>query len=150
MGSPSEQRALRLDDRRVQDLQSIQWQVINFWQQKETLPKELKELANPIASFIVPIDPEFEKGLTYEYYVKSDLTFELCATFSKPIPQGWREYSNGGAIPYSEKDIAVSSYPYPGVSGVNESWSHEAGRTCFTRTIDKDIYAPYPKTDIVR
>lgn len=149
MGSPAKQRMLRLDDRRISDLQSIQYSVINYWQQKEKLPATLAELSNPISSFYVPVDPEFEKGLNYEYVVKGDLTFELCATFALPIPKGWREYSNGGGIMpmYAEKDIAVSSYPYPG-GGTNESWSHEAGRTCFERTIDKDIYPPYPKTDI--
>ena len=145
MGSPKSQRLLRLDDRRVQDLQSIQYAVINFWQQKEKLPANLAELSNPISSYAVPVDPEFEKGLVYEYTVKSALSFELCATFALPIQKGWREYSSGGVMPmYSEKDIAVSSYPYPG-GGVNESWSHETGRTCFERTIDPEIYPPFNK-----
>lgn len=153
MGSPSEQRALRLDDRRIQDLQSIQGQIIYHWQQKERLPASLAELSNPLSGFIVPPDPEFAKGLTYEYQVKSELTFELCATFAKPLPEGWREYSNG-AVPYygdyASKEIAVSSYPYPGTSGINDSWDHEEGRTCFERTIDKDLYPPFPKGDVVR
>ena len=34
--------------------------------------------------------------------------------------------------------------PYGG-AGTNESWDHSEGRTCFSRTIDKDIYPPYPK-----
>ncbi|MEK7140208.1 MAG: hypothetical protein AAB815_00315, partial [Patescibacteria group bacterium] len=65
--------------------------------------------------------------------------------FALPIPKGWREYSNGGVIPMpylgSEKDVSMS-YPYPS-GGTNESWAHEAGRTCFERTIDKDIYPPF-------
>ena len=46
-------------------------------------------------------------------------------------------------MPYlgSEKDVSMS-YPYPS-GGTNESWAHEAGRTCFERTIDKDIYPPF-------
>ena len=149
IGSPTKQRQLRLDDRRVNDLQTIQYQVINHWQQKEKLPADLKELANPLSGFSLPVDPEFEKGKSYEYAVKDKMTFELCATFGQPIPKGWREYSNGGGVfptmapIYYEKDSAVS-YPYPG-GGVNESWDHEAGRTCFSRTIDKDMYPPYPK-----
>lgn len=144
IGSPKMQRALRFDDRRIQDLQSIQWQVINYWQQKEKLPENLSELANPISSYMVPVDPEFSKGIKYEYATKGPLSFELCATFSEAMPKGWVEYSGGGAypMPFSGRDVAVS-YPYPG--GVNESWDHQAGRTCFTRTIDKDLYPPYPK-----
>lgn len=153
MGSPNTQRLLRFDDRRIQDLQSIQYQIINYWQQKEKLPEKLSDLSNPIAGFYLPVDPDFEKGINYEYMVKDKLTFDLCATFALPIPKGWNEYSSGGVMPMMpiyEKgiDTAVSSYPYPGPSGVNDSWDHEAGRTCFTRTIDKDIYPPYPKPQV--
>lgn len=150
IGSPMKQRLLRLDDRRVSDLQNIQYQIINYWQQKEKLPADLKELANPLSGYSLPVEPEFEKGKTYEYNVKSPLKFELCATFSLPIPKGWMEYGGGGIspMPYYEgnygRDVSTSSYPYPG-SGTNESWDHQAGRTCFERTIDKDIYPPYPK-----
>lgn len=150
IGSPMKQRLLRLDDRRIGDLQNIQYQIINFWQQKEKLPADLKELANPLSGYSLPVEPEFEKGKTYEYIVKGPLTFELCATFSLPIPKGWREYGGGGIspMPYIDygygKDVATSSYPYPG-AGTNESWDHQEGRTCFARTIDKDIYPPYPK-----
>lgn len=147
IGSPMKQRLLRLDDRRMGDLQNIQYQVINYWQQKEKLPKDLKELSNPLSGYSLPVPPEFEKGEKYEYTVKGPLTFELCATFALPMPRGWREYGGGygGGFPMIsyERDTSIS-YPYPG-AGSNESWDHQAGRTCFTRTIDKDIYPPYPK-----
>ncbi len=146
MGSPAEQRKLRLDDRRVNDLSGMQYQIINYWQQKEKLPETLEELKNPISGVTLPVPPEFEKGEKYEYNVldAKALKFELCATFSLPMPKGWREYSNGGIYPMPMYDKAVSvSYPYPGSGGVNDSWDHEAGRTCFERTIDKDIYPPY-------
>jgi hypothetical protein len=158
MGSPMKQRLLRLDDRRVQDLQNIQWQVISYWQQKEKLPAVLRDVANPISGYSLPVDPEFEKGKVYEYNIKDEkkLTFELCADFSLPIPQGWQEYKNyykGGIAPMmGTTDVATSPeavsnmmYPYPYPSGVNDSWDHQTGRTCFERTIDKDLYPPYPK-----
>lgn len=148
MGSPAKQRLLRLDDRRIGDLQNIQYQIINFWQQKEKLPQDLPELADPLSGYSLPVPPEFEKGEKYEYSVLSPLKFELCATFALPMPKGWREYSKGVMpMPYMEspgRDVAVS-YPYPYPGGVNESWDHQAGRTCFERTIDKDLYPPYPK-----
>ena len=153
MGSPFKQRQLQLDDRRVQDLQSIQYQVINYWQQKEQLPTDLKTLANPISQYSLPVDPEFDKGNVYEYNIKDNkkLTFELCATFSLPMPKGWQEnYYGGGIRPMAVAgDVATSNVtapaiaPYP--SGVNDSWDHQAGKTCFERTIDKDLYPPYPK-----
>ncbi|MCX6751684.1 MAG: DUF5671 domain-containing protein [Candidatus Nomurabacteria bacterium] len=147
MGSPAKQRLLRLDDRRVNDLQSIQYQVINYWQQKEKLPTKLSDLSNPMTGYSLPVDPEFAKGNTYEYIPKEKLKFELCATFALPMPKGWREYSNGGRImPMIASDVKETSsisYPYPG--GINESWDHQTGRTCYERTIDKDIYRPFPK-----
>lgn len=145
IGTPGTQRSLRLDERRIQDLQSIQYQVINYWQQKERLPIALSDLANPLSGFSVPVDPEFEKGKNYEYSVKNNLTFELCADFILPIPKGWRE-SGSYATPIPMMDTNVSStYPYPASGGTNESWDHQAGRACFERTIDKDIYPPFPK-----
>lgn len=143
IGSPKEQRAWRLDERRVQDLQSIQWQVINYWQQKESLPESLQAMNNPISSFMTPVDPEFEKGLVYEYKKTAAMTFELCATFSAVMPEGWQEIQGWGGMPFSAREVAVDmAYPYPGGTG-NDSWKHDAGRTCFSRTIDPDIYPPY-------
>lgn len=151
IGTPKMQRMWRFDDRRVQDLQSIQWQIIYYWQQKEALPATLATLADPISSYIVPVDPEFDKGLVYEYAITGELSFELCATFSAEMPQGWQENSYGRQpMPYQMmeggKDMAMS-YPYPGGTN-NDSWDHDIGRTCFPRTIDPDIYPPYPKPDL--
>ncbi len=144
IGTPWKQRDLRLDDKRMQDLQSIQYQVITYWQQKEHLPEKLTDLSNALSGYAVPVDPQFEKGKTYEYAVKGPLTFELCADFNLPIPKGWREYKGyGGVMPMMASDVAVSSYPTEG--GMNQSWEHGVGRTCFERTIDKDIYPPFPK-----
>ena len=145
MGSPAKQRMLRLDDRRVSDLQSIQYGVINYWQQKEKLPVDLKILANPLTGYSLPVPPEFNKGEKYEYKVIGPMKFELCGTFSLPMQKGWVNSPYGGAVvPMSDK--GVTSTPAVPVGGVNESWNHEIGRTCFERTIDKDIYPPFSKT----
>lgn len=145
VGSPAQQRLMRFDERRVQDLQSIQSQVVTYWQQKEVLPKSLDDLKDPLVGYNIPRDPEFESGKEYEYFVKSKLTFELCATFALPMPEGWLE-SKGGIEPIMyREDGSVSSYPYPGPFGTNESWDHEEGRACFERTIDTDIFQPYSK-----
>ena len=145
MGGPGSQRKLRLDQKRIEDLQSIQYQVINFWQQKEKLPVSLDELKNPIANYIVPQDPEFQKGLAYEYVKVSDKKFQLCATFTLPIPKGYVEGSGvyGGVMPVKDVSTSPVSVPYPG--GINDSWDHQTGRTCFDREIDPEIYPPYPK-----
>lgn len=148
MGSPANQRLSRLDDRKISDLQSIQYQIINYYQQKEVLPKELKDLVNPLTGYYLPVSPEIEKGVTYDYKVidAKKLTFSLCTTFNLSIKKGWVENTNGGGIALYDKDVAVPVSPY--VGGVNESWSHEAGYTCFERTIDKDIYPPFEKQNL--
>lgn len=152
MGSPMQQRKLRMDDKRVGDLQNLQYQVINYWQQKEKLPENLEALVSPLTGASLPTPPEMEKGEKYEYAVKSPTTFELCATFALPMPKGWQEYGGrvygggwGGPI---MSEVAVPPMG-PGF-GVNESWDHQAGRTCYERTIDPDLYPPFPKPTTTR
>lgn len=147
MGSPKTQRMLRLDERRVSDLQNMQYQVINYWQQKEKLPVDLKALSNPLTGYSLPIPPEFEKGEVYEYKASGPLKFELCATFSLPMQKGWRDTggSYSGFMPIEKSMSDTVSFP---AGGTNESWNHEIGKACFERTIDKDIYPPFSKTNV--
>lgn len=142
MGSPTKQRAWRLDEQRINTLQNIQSQVINYWQQKEKLPQNLVELSNPISGYSIPVDPEFEKGYSYEYKITDKLSFQLCATFSEDMPQGWQENNYNRIMSITDKSgIPNSIEPYS--FGVNNSWVHGVGHTCFKRTIDTDIYPPY-------
>ncbi len=154
MGSPAKQRLLRLDDKRLTDLQGLQYQIINYWQQKEKLPTELSVLSNSMTGFSLPVPPEFAKGEKYEYRIvdSSKLSFELCADFALPIPKGWREgqnYNNiTGPSTYNGASIVDkgmnTSIAVP-TGGINEIWDHQSGRTCFVRVIDKDIYPPIKK-----
>ncbi len=145
IGTPSYQRALRLDQKRLEDLQNIQSQVITYWQQKEKLPETLNEMIDPLNNWqVIPKDPKFEKGQNYEYRKIAELEFELCAVFEKPIPEGWQE--SGGSYPMPMYDMAVKSEisarpGYPGAQ--NQNWDHQEGRTCFNRKIDKELYPPF-------
>lgn len=136
VGTPKEMRMLRSDSVRVSDLQGLQWQVINYWQQKERLPESLDDLHDPISGFMIPTDPE--TGASYQYEKTGDLSFSLCTTFGLPS----RDTRGQGAYPSSGfrgemMDMGFSS---------NEAWSHEAGETCFDRTIDPELYPPYSKS----
>lgn len=124
-GTPQSQRLVRLDERRVSDLQNIQWQIINFWQRKEVLPADLNELVDPIGGFTVPLDPE--TGEQYEYSVTGELDFELCADFRTSSAE-----SGIGATPELARPVKI-------IDGV---WNHSSGRVCFERTIDPDLYPP--------
>lgn len=127
VGSPAHQRAVRFDDQRVSDLQNMQYQIINHWQQKEVLPSKLSDLADSVSGFVPPADPDTRAP--YEYAVKSPFSFELCATFgSKSVATGAPDRMY--AVPMEKG----------GINAPAESWSHEAGRACFERTIDPEIY----------
>ena len=117
-----------LTKKKINDLQNIQWQVVNFWQSKKRLPNNLVELADPISSFIVPVDQQ--TGEEYGYSVISGLTFELCADFNK-------ESTGASAI----NGRIAKPVPVNGGFGFEDTnWQHEEGEVCFERTIDPDLY----------
>ncbi len=131
IGSPFQERAYRLDEQRVSNLQSMQWQIVNYWQSHETLPANLAALNDPISGYMTPTDPE---GKVFSYEKTGDLSFKLCADFSAES----RAYGNSGAVvaptePYS------SGYPTDANAKL-ESWNHGVGTQCFTRTIDTKLY----------
>jgi uncharacterized membrane protein YjfL (UPF0719 family) len=125
VGTPAEQRNRRIDQERVYDLQSIQGQVLTYWQQKNELPPSIDSLRNELAGFVPPVDPETDRP--YEYRVTGELTFELCATFAT-------ELHTDGKLPPDRFAI----YPVPG--GFDEVFDHGIGRTCFERTIDPELF----------
>ncbi|MCP6720272.1 MAG: DUF5671 domain-containing protein [Patescibacteria group bacterium] len=129
-GSPFAERVRRFDERRVQNLQSIQRELINYWQAKESLPQNLSGLRDDIRGFVPPRDPE--TGEAYSYSVLGDKQFELCATF-KTSNEGL-ETIEGKPLPAPR---GVRS-PVPVL--ISESWLHSVGEECFRRTIDPDLY----------
>src|SRR3989344_2968846 len=131
VGSPKEERLRKFDDRRVLDLQTIQGQIINFWQNKERLPQNLAELRDDISGFLPPNDPE--PGKEYVYEKTADLSFKLCANFNRESLENSPKISRP-ATPYPVE-------PYFG----SENWQHAAGEICFERTIDPELYKPFEK-----
>lgn len=128
VGTPSGQRMVRFDEMRVNDLSSIQNEVLAHWIQKGTLPETLDKVADSISGYIVPVDPE--TGEAYKYRPTGDLTFELCANFTTSL-----ESSD------TQRDIAIprNAY-YSDFGGGALSWDHDLGEQCFERKIDPDLY----------
>lgn len=127
VGTPQQARQYRLDETRVSNLQNIQWQVISYWQKKQSLPATLTDVNDPIANYTVPADPA--TGASYVYKRTSPLDFTLCATFAEP----------------SRGPSAVTVPEPAGVSGApskTDSWQHAAGEVCFDRSIDPQLYPP--------
>lgn len=127
VGTPTHVRMLRYDEQKVQDLQSMQYQVINYYQTKRVLPADSSQLVDPLTGYTLPVDPQSKS--TYTYKKTDALTFELCATFNEPTPD------TAGKGAYSTREVS-----YPSMGGVDESWKHETGETCFSRTIDPERY----------
>jgi uncharacterized membrane protein YidH (DUF202 family) len=109
-GTPSVQRHMEADQRRVQNLQSIA-NAINIWYKRSQIEKSLPPLPATLsdlpgkgvnASEIV--DPE--TNIPYEYHPRTRTTYELCATFS-----------------------AAEERSQPTIT---HFWSHGKGQSCFT------------------
>ncbi len=120
-GSPAHQRALKFDEQRVADLQNIQSQVTTYWQKKSQLPSTLADLTDSISGYKAQVDPE--TSAAYEYQVQSATSFQLCANFDLP---------SENTCPQAVPMLAPGS----------DNWDHGAGRVCFNRNIDPQLYAP--------
>lgn len=131
IGSPQQQRAMRIDQQRVSDLQSIQSQIVTYWQQKESLPENLSDLNDPLSYFVVPVDPVTKEA--YLYTRQSPLDFTLCATFAT---EGYSWDKNLSSPRPATFDVA------------NENWQHGKGEVCFDRSIDPERYPPFPKGNL--
>ncbi|HEY9480930.1 MAG TPA: DUF5671 domain-containing protein [Candidatus Paceibacterota bacterium] len=138
-GSPSMMRKLRSDNQRQSDLQTIQWQIINYYQQKGQVPASLTDLQDPISGFIVPVDPK--TGEQYGYEKSSqNLSFKLCAMFEAKTQdlRGRGSYQGiGGDVSYPSTIMGI------------DTWTHDVGNICFDRTIDPDLY-PIRDKDMLR
>src|SRR3989338_5093412 len=132
IGTPQQIRVQKQDAIRLQDLQNIQWQVVNYWQQKEKLPAALAELNDPITNAIIPVDPQTKTA--YRYEKTGALAFKLCATFV-----------NAGGSLSNGRSIAKVPEPMGVGPAIADNWEHAAGEACFDRTIDPERYPPYVK-----
>ncbi len=135
MGFPSQIRLYRFDDQKVMDLQNVQYQIVNYWQQKQRLPVVITDLNDAISGYRIPIDPQVPNA--YRYEVTGPMSFRLCATFNAETQPN---SSTGRSTPMSAPmPIDASGKP------IEDSWHHGAGEVCFDRTIDPQRYPPYSK-----
>ncbi|MDP3901679.1 MAG: DUF5671 domain-containing protein [bacterium] len=128
VGSPTEERLRRYDDRRVQDLQFIQGEVLNYWLNKERLPTSLADIQDSIRGVVMPNDPATNEEYIYKIKDNENLIFVLCSDFD---------------LPSLRDDEALKIYP----DRLAGNWRHDSGMICFERVIDKDFYRP--KSEII-
>jgi len=120
VGSPASQREVRYDSQKITDLQNIQWQIINHWQQKGVVPQTLTDLQDPISGFSVPLDAQTNKP--YGYEKSGAQSFKLCAEFN------------------SSATTNLTGKP------ASDAWDHDSGYQCFERNIDSDLYPVFRNT----
>jgi hypothetical protein len=106
LGSPVEERARRLDDRRVQDLSGISQAIDVYWTRQSGLPASLDRLRTETGANVSVNDPV--TNAPYEFRMLDGPKYELCASFE-------------GASRDSERGFDAGF------------WTHRAGRQCFQR-----------------
>jgi hypothetical protein len=107
---PEQARKKRLDDRRVQDLLTIETVVNEYWKRQQKLPASLVALQTSGLKASID-DPE--TNVAYEYLPLSEKSYRVCANFAL-------ETGNAGRRPWPANTV---------------EWSHNAGRQCFERTL---------------
>lgn len=114
LGPPKVQRQHKFDERRIQDLMSIENTVNSFWVRHKALPPDILTLSREPGFSLPMTDPE--RGNPYVFEVTGLDSFRLCAEFSfdsAETPQTWNYLSTG-------------------------HWAHGAGRQCFDLAIKRN------------
>ena len=111
VGTPGQQRDVRLDERRVDDLRDISRNIDTYLEINDAMPESLQDLRGP--RFYVQSIEDPETGVLYPYRVIEGPAYELCATFTTDSTEGRR----GERRSFSET-----------------AWDHGIGLTCFQLT----------------
>lgn len=122
LGSPRTQRLVKYDQQRINDLQTINSLVQNYYQLNQSIPDKMSDLTS-IQYSNIPLDPE--TGVPYQYNLigQSAKAYELCAEFDTDTNE------IKSSAPYMYADI---------------SWSHPAGHYCFKLAIPVGQYVKLP------
>lgn len=116
LGSPATQRLYKYDEQKVNDLMSINNEVANYYSTKGKLPNSLTDISSQY--YIVAVDSQTEKP--YEYAKTGNTTYDLCAEFNKES---------------NVTDSQIKPVLYGSIT-----WTHSAGKYCFSQNINPNIY----------
>lgn len=112
--TPQEVRDQRLDALQVQDFQTLQWQIQDYYAINRILPESLDVLS------MVPTAPEGRAAYRYEV---TDNGFRLCAEFKTEAAAD----RFGIGRPLAE----------PGTIANPDNWQHGTGDVCFDRKVNR-------------
>ncbi len=107
LGSPMDERARRVDDRRVADLQGIVASTDLYWTRHSRLPASLDELNAEPGVTISTSDPASSE--IYGYQPLDSAHYEVCANFERESGE-------------TSRDPARAA---------RNLWAHGSGRQCF-------------------
>jgi hypothetical protein len=129
-GSPKRARLQHLDAKRLQDLDSIQDEVVSYFKSKRELPTSTAELDDDLRGFTVPSDPE-----PYQYRKTGEFSFELCADF---------------ALQDDDARHSVARWNWQAANPRDVIWNHPAGHVCFSRKVDPSRYPPVSERELLK
>lgn len=114
VGTPGQQRNIRLDQERIQHLRSISHNIDRYYELNGEMPTNLFDLQGP--QYSVPSIADPDTGRPYGYHLVDGVDYELCAVFNAESPERRDERR-----PFSE---AI--------------WDHGPGLTCFALTAEAE------------
>lgn len=112
VGPPSQERARRFDQQRLNDLSQIQYGVQSYFETHKKLPETLQALQTENFVFSPMRDPKSKEE--YEYSVMGTSTYALCVTFE--------------TVAQDDQTRMIM----PPFKNGNTFWKHGAERTCTT------------------
>lgn len=135
-GSPLKARLYRFDEQRVADLQNLQYQIVEFWIQKQTLPGSLDGLKNDLTGYQPPKDPE--TNLPYIYKINNNPANQTAR--GEPVEPAFELCADFNLASYSALNIGRTPVTAPYYESYSQNWDHGQGNRCFSRTIDPELY----------
>jgi hypothetical protein len=115
LGTPGDVRMRRLDQQRVEDIMEIKSEILNYYISNKVLPESLAKMQEPDSSDSNINFKDRVSGKPYEYKVKDNVSYDLCAEF--------------GAEAGDDDMKAVERETSP-------FWNHERGRHCYKFHLD--------------
>lgn len=129
--SPKEERMYRADEKRTQDLQTLQNYILEYWKKEKKLPESIGSLGieSKDGEFDWTKDPKTKKS--YAYKTPEEKTFTLCAVFEKETrgKEGYPNMPQPARVPVDFEKLEPQYYIE------NSDWTHNAGSVCFERHI---------------
>lgn len=119
MGGPRSQRELRMDQRRIEQLQRIEVFIADYHREHGSLPASLQQLASRPGAALDTTDPV--SGQAYDYAVDGARGYRLCAVFQTdtaredrgaPVAARWVHPRGGHCFPL-DVEAQGSAKPAP-------------------------------------